>query len=316
MDTKEGKICGVILAAEIADSTLVFFDNLPRCMLPVGNKPVMQHQIEVMSKIGIKKIFIVVKYNKNKIINYFKDGKGFGVELVYIEQGYLLGIAHAVGQLEKHIDTPFLLFLSNIFFISERFEDVLKTAYYKNSSAVLLSEKVDESRPNDLYFGIILHESGMVKRVVEKPRYINSPFKGCGIYYFEPVIFDAIRRTPRTAMRDKYEITDSIQILIEDGYPVYNCDAISWYRHIISPEDLLLCNKKYLEINNIKNIIGQNTEIHSNAKVIDSVIGNNVRISNPIKIKNSVIFNNTAILSSNNIESSIVYMNESKQCKF
>ena len=54
--------------------------------------------------------------------------------------------------------------------------------------------------------------------MIEKPRYVDSQLKGCGLYVFDPHIFDAIRRTPRTAMRDEYEITDSIQILINDGY--------------------------------------------------------------------------------------------------
>ncbi len=58
---------------------------------------------------------------------------------------------------------------------------------------------------------------GRVSRVIEKPRYVDSQLKGCGLYVFDQHIFDAIRRTPRTAMRDEYEITDSIQILINDG---------------------------------------------------------------------------------------------------
>lgn len=248
MNIFEDKISGVILASEITDSTGDISGNIPRCMLTVGNKPIMQYQIEVMSKIGIKEIIIVVKYNKDKIIDYFKEGKKLGVELTYIEQENMLGIAHAVGQLEKYIDTPFLLFLSNILFISDTFEEILKVAYYKNASAVLGSQKVEDTSFDGLHFGIILHESGMVKRVVEKPSHIHSPLKGCGIYYFNPVIFDAIRRTPRTAMRDQYEITDSIQILIDDGFPIYHAEVIKWYKHVNSLHDLEICREKYASL--------------------------------------------------------------------
>ena len=68
--------------------------------------------------------------------------------------------------------------------------------------------------------------------MIEKPRYVNSQLKGCGLYVFDPHIFDAIRRTPRTAMRDEYEITDSIQILINDGYVTHH--------HPIAERDLNL----------------------------------------------------------------------------
>ena len=56
--------------------------------------------------------------------------------------------------------------------------------------------------------------------MIEKPRYIDNDLKGCGLYLFDLPVFDAIRRTPKTAMRDEYEITAAIQIVIDDGLPV------------------------------------------------------------------------------------------------
>lgn len=248
MQMYDSKILGVILASGIKNNAKDFSADLPSCMLAVGGKPIVQYQIEIMSKMGIKDIIVVVKYNKNKIINYFKDGKKLGVKLTYIEQEPILGIAHTLGKLERHIDTPFLLFLSNIFFISNEFKNVIKIACGKNAAAVLVAEKTERSDFNDLYFGIVLHESGMVKRVIEKPRHMHSHLKGCGMYYFTPLIFDAIRRTPRTAMRDQYEITDSIQILIEDGFPLYHAEVITWYKHVNSLDDLKACQRKYEEL--------------------------------------------------------------------
>ena len=59
---------------------------------------------------------------------------------------------------------------------------------------------------------------------------------------FDPHIFDAIRRTPRTAMRDEYEITDSIQILINDGYVVHHHPIVERDLNLTKPEDLLTIN--------------------------------------------------------------------------
>ena len=69
-------------------------------------------------------------------------------------------------------------------------------------------------------FSLNLREDGTVARVIEKPRYTSNHLKGVGLYLFDTAIFDAVRRTPRTAMRDEYELTDSIQVFIDDGHPV------------------------------------------------------------------------------------------------
>ena len=91
-------------------------------------------------------------------------------------------------------------------------------------------------------FVIQADERGRVHRVIEKPRYVDSQLKGCGLYVFDPHIFDAIRRTPRTAMRDEYEITDSIQILINDGYVVHHHPIVERDLNLTKPDDLLTIN--------------------------------------------------------------------------
>lgn len=78
--------------------------------------------------------------------------------------------------------------------------------------------------------------------MIEKPRNVNSQLKGCGLYVFDPHIFDAIRRTPRTAMRDEYEITDTIQILINDGYMVHHQPIVERDLNLTKPDDLLTIN--------------------------------------------------------------------------
>lgn len=241
MNHKE--LMGVILAADQEDAIKKQGFETPHAMLFIGDKPLMQYHIECMRDIGIKDLLILVKYKKDEIIKYFGNGRNFDVNIQYVEQTSNLGIAHAVGQLESYIDKPFILILSDIFFVSKNFGVMIETAFNKNASVVLAAKKTEDPHFNEMHFGIVLHYSKMVKRVVEKPKYFLTPLKGCGIYYFDTVIFDAIRRTPRTAIRDKYEITDSIQILIDDGYPVWHAEVIDDYTHINSEEDILKCSK-------------------------------------------------------------------------
>lgn len=297
---------GVILAAGVGDRIKPLSLSIPKPLLPVCNKPIMQYQIEVMKRIGITDITIVVGHLKNKITEFFKDGKKLGVKISYVEQKEALGIAHAVGQLENCVHQPFLLWLGDIFFIPENIELLLKTFKEKQACAVLAVKKEEESQLLKKNFAVLLHESGMVKRVVEKPRYLHSNLKGCGIYLFDLNIFDAIRRTPRTAMRDEYEITNSIQILIEDGFPVYPAQVIQWDMNITYATDLLACNQFQLRLLGENSIIGRNVLIHPKAEIKRSVIGNNVKVKYPIKIVDSAILDNVSWNLKQDIEHSLV----------
>ena len=279
---------------------------IPKPLMPVCNKPIMQYQIEEMKNLGIKRIIIVIGHLKNKIRDYFKDGKNLGVEISYVEQRQALGIAHAVGQLENYIQSPFLLWLGDIFFIPRNIKLMLKIFKEKQACSVLAVKKEKDYRLLKKNFAVVLHENGMARRVVEKPRYLHSNLKGCGIYLFDLNIFDAIRRTPRTAMRDEYEITNSIQMLIEDDFPVYPAEVIEWDMNITSARDLLSCNHLQLKWMSKKRIVGANCKIHPQADICGSVVGNKVKIKYPVRIENSVLLDNVAWNSKADIISSLV----------
>lgn len=302
----EKEFTGVILAAGMGERIKPLSLSMPKPLLPVCNKPIIQYQIEEMQKIGIKNIIIVVGHLKNKISDYFKDGRSLGVKISYVEQKQKLGIAHAVGQLENCVHTPFLLWLGDIFFISKDIVNMLKMYKEKQAGAVLAVKKEDDYQLLKKNFAVLLHQSGMVKRVIEKPRYFHNNLKGCGIYLFDLNIFDAIRRTPRTAMRDEYEITNSIQMLIEDGFPVYPIEIIDWDMNITFATDLLICNQFQLKSLGKNEIIGENVKIPSGVKIRNSVIGNNVQIKFPIQIEDSVILDNVKWNSKKDIKSALV----------
>jgi len=306
---------GVILAAGIGERVRSY--ELPRLrpMLPVGNKPIIQHQIERMKELGIKDIIIVVGYQKEQIIDFFGDGKDLGVRIKYFEQEKLFGIAHVVGQLEPYIKKPFILFLGDVFSYPKNWESIIDIFEKQNATAVLAVKIDTNPRFKGLHFAVLLHDSGLVRRVIEKPRHIVSPLKGCGIYVFDISIFDAIRRTPRTAMRDEYEITDSIQILIDDGYPIYSADVIEWYVNVTNPSDLLLCNLKYLAQNKIPNLVGEGTKICQGASIENSVVGNNVAIEKPIKVKEAIVFDDMKLTDDRNRSRVIVTQDGEIACE-
>ena len=249
---------GVILAAGKGTRMFPFTTRWPKPILPIMGKPLLQHQVEMMKSVGIQKVFIVIGYLGYEVVRALGNGSDFGVEIEYIEQTETLGIAHAVGRLEGRVQKPFLLCLGDIFFVSNRLQDMFDS-FGKDYTRAVLASKIEEDPAMILRnFAIIVGDDGRVVRVIEKPRYIQNKLKGCGVYLFGLEIFDAIRRTPRTAMRDEYEITEAIQILINDGHRVVHSNIIEEDLNLTVPEDLLNINLLELKKNGLTNYFVDN----------------------------------------------------------
>lgn len=235
---------GVILAAGSGSRMGDAGKEYPKPMQKIGSHPIIYYHICYLRKLEIKEVIIVVGYLGGMIKQYLGNGESFGIKIRYIEQKERLGIAHAVQQLEYLIDLPFILFLGDIFFIPRNLSKMLEI-YNKKQARAVLAIKI-ENNPYEIQksFSVLLSNNSLVRRVIEKPRYILTNRKGCGVYLFDPIIFDFIRQTPRTAMRDEYEITTAIQKLIDGGYPVYDAEVIKWDINVTFPEDIKQCNDK------------------------------------------------------------------------
>jgi dTDP-glucose pyrophosphorylase len=300
-----GAIMGVILAGGKGSRMYPFSEHYPKAILPICNKPLMEYQIEMMKAVGIDTIIIVIGHYGFDVVRVMGNGERYGIRIHYVDQGQTLGIAHALGKLESLVDRPFMLFLGDIFFITESLQPMLDEFETHSVSAVLATkteQSIDAIKRN---FSVLMDEQGFVRRVIEKPRHPVNNLKGCGLYLFDLHIFDAVRRTPRTASRDEYEITDSIQILIDDGFKVKSKNIIRDDLNLTYPEDLLYINLTELKRTNTAKLIGNNAQVAAD-HVDNSVIGDNVVSPADIKIKNSVVFANSMITGSADIENAII----------
>lgn len=308
------KLVGVILAAGRGTRIKPLNLYYPKPLLPVCNKPIMQYQVEEMRAIGVTDVVIVVGHLKDDIANYFGDGSRFGVNIKYVEQKEMLGIAHAVAQLESSIDSPFVLFLGDIFSVQKDLPGMAEMFWARKAGAVLAVKHEPNPEFIRRNFAVILHASGTVTRVIEKPRYLTNNLKGCGVYMFDLCIFDAIRRTPRTAQRDEYEITNSIQILIDDGYPVYPIETIDWDMNVTFASDLLECNHKQLDRMGEKRLIGDNVRMPEGTIIDHSVIGNNVVIRHPITVRDSLILSDVVLDGTDNLDHMLITPEAAVRC--
>ena len=295
MTNERKDVVGVILAGGLGTRMAPFSNKFPKPILPICNKPLIEYQLETMQQIGIKKVFIVIGHLGYEISSALGTGSHLDLQITYVEQVDKLGIAHALGQLQSYIDTPFLLFLGDIFFQTFGLKELLDKFISEESGAYLVV-KNDIPEAIAKNFSVILdQDTELVQRVIEKPRYIHNPLKGCGLYLFDLTVFDAIRRTPRTAMRDEYEITDSIQILIDDGEPVRIAHVVEKDINLTNPYDLFTCNMFELKKRKLDNLIDPSAEISDQVSVTNSIIGPNVKINGQVNLKNCVIFADTVI---------------------
>lgn len=306
------KTTGVILAAGKGSRMAPFSTRYPKPLLPVCNKPILVHQIEQMRALGIQDVVIVIGHLGYEVARVLGDGSKFNVKIRYVEQREILGIAHAVSRLEPVINNRFLLFLGDIFFDTENLHQMFDDMRSHDAAAVLAVKEEANSEAIRRNFAVVLREDGLVRRVIEKPRYTNNKLKGCGLYLFDLPIFDAIRRTPRTAMRDEYEITDSIQILIDDGYRVVTSKVVLDDVNVSFPHDLLECNLMQLRKTKRERLLGSLLE-HNHVE--NSIIGENVTIAHSIAVRNTLIFDDSHVTSFSDLDYAIITPETTIDCR-
>lgn len=263
---------GVILAAGKGTRMRPFSEHWPKPILPVLGKPLMAYQLEMMAGMGIRKVVVVVGHLGHEVVRALGDGSQWGVSIQYVEQEEMLGIAHAVGRLEAYVDRPFFLFLGDIFFVTENLDEMLERFQRDKLGGVLACKRERDLEAMKRNFAVIAGDDGVVTRVVEKPRFPRTDLKGCGIYLFDQTFFDAVRRTPRTALRDEYEITDSIQMFLDDGYPVAAAEVVKADMNVSYPKDLLDLNLLLLRELGQDNWVAEGVEVAGDAALRNTVV--------------------------------------------
>jgi glucose-1-phosphate thymidylyltransferase len=309
------RMVGVILAAGKGARMFPFSEQYPKPILPILNRPLIARQIEVMRDLGLTTIYVVVGHLGYQIAGVLGHGESLGVDLHMVGQEGTLGLAHAVGALEPYVQSPFLLMLGDIHFhLNSSLRPLIDDVFEGRSNASLVSMYEPDPAMVRRNFVIQADDERRVSRVIEKPRYVDSQLKGCGLYVFDQHIFDAIRRTPRTAMRDEYEITTSIQILIDDGYVVKHHPIVERDLNMTKPDDLLLINLLELKWHGLTSLVDPTAVISAGAQIENSVIGAHVQVRHPIRIANSVIMPGIVVDSTTDLDAVVISGEHTVHC--
>ncbi len=306
-----------------------------KVMLRIANKPMIEYVVRALAESGITDILMVVGYAKERIMNYFGNGKDFGVNIEYTEQKQQLGTAHAIKQAKDSVDDAFLVLNGDNLVSADTIADITKR-HTRGTSILTTSGRTTSG------YALVIGNGGGVKKIVEGQILKNTHNINTGIYIFDQTIFDAIEETLQADISDvsdvsEFGITDSIQRMIDAGYEVHAHRTDHTWTDVIHSWDLLGVNAMILEgvpdsVHGLADskvddrvvvgrdsaigensyvkgpvIIGRNCDIGPNVVIAPSTsIGDNVTIEPFTYIKNSVIFDDVHIGSHSTIKNTII----------
>ena len=318
---------GVILAAGEGNRLRPFTEDMPKVMLPVGNKPIVEYLIESLRKCGIREIVLVVGYKKERIMEYFGDGKGWNVNIKYVFQDKQIGTGHALLQAEKHVEEEEFLVLPGDNIIDS---ESLRLLIESESPSIMVEKSDSPSK-----YGVVDVDGEIVKGILEKPSIEERAIVSTGVYKLKKEIFDVLRNLVRDG---RNRLTDAINEIAKEE-KIKAVKGSGRWKDAVYPWDLLTINADVLhelagsisgkiERNvTIKGpvqigedtiihpncyirgpvVIGKGCEIGPNVCILPSTsIGDDVTVHPFTEIRNSIVMNDVSIGSNSFIENSVI----------
>lgn len=256
--------------------------NLPKPMIPLVNRPMMEHVVNLLRSHGFDDIVVTVAYLPAAIRNYFGDGSAFGVRMVYATEQTPLGTAGSVRNAMAELGERFVVISGDVLTDID-ISAIVDTHEAKGALATIGLTPVD----NPLDFGIVITaEDGTIERFLEKPSWgeVFSDTINTGIFVLEPEIFDFIPPGRPTDFS-----IDVFPALLEQGLPLFGAVARGYWEDVGTLEAYVRAHRDILDGRVAITIpgfqlaprvwLGEGAEVDPTATVVGpAVIGDNCRI--------------------------------------
>jgi NDP-sugar pyrophosphorylase family protein len=223
----------IVLAAGRGTRMGALTEDLPKPMLPLEGKPMLEHIVTRLLSAGISEILLVVGYRRELIEEHFARFPSVRFVVQEVREGTAaavrLGRDFAAGE-------AFLLTFGDIICAAENYSGIVEMLESRGAAAVIGVKDVPDPWQGAAVYA---DESGRVSRIVEKPAQGTSSthWNSAGLYAFSPVIFDEIERVKKSP-RGEYEITSAVERLNERPEPVCLFEIRGVWRDVGRPEDL------------------------------------------------------------------------------
>ena len=292
----------------------------PKQLLPIANKPMSEYCIDAIKECGITDIAIIIGgIGSQKVKDYYGDGSRFNLKISYIEQDEPRGIAHAINLCKNFIGKEkFLVFLGDNI-IQKSINNIAKKFEQNDYDALMLLCEVN----NPKQFGIAHIVDNKIVKIVEKPKDPPSNMAVTGIYFLTESFFEIYSRlTP--SWRNELEITDALQMLLEENFKIDFEMITDYWKDTGTPNDIIHANGEVLK--NMKSynfsdvdktttltgnvMSGKNSKIFGNSEIIGPcIIGENCQIGPNAIIGPNCSINNDSQISNCSIQNSIIMKN-------
>ena len=229
----------VVLAAGRGTRMRELTEEIPKPMVEVRGRPILQHILEGLASVGFEQALIVVGYRKEVIQHYFGDGQRVGLKLEYVEQVKQDGTGRVVGLAEPYCgDQPFLLSYGDI---------LVDLSVYKNlqdlgqaEMLIAVKHSTDVSKGGAAYLDDRFHLVDL--REKQSATEAKTHWYNAGIYTFRRSIFGFIEKLEKSP-RGEYELTDAIRAMCQTGAQIKAVEIKGAWADVRDPEILRELNQ-------------------------------------------------------------------------
>ena len=267
-------------------------DHLPKPMVPVMGRPLLERSIEEIRGCGADEAVLSTCYRADYIENYFAKNGNYGVKLRYVCEDIPLGTGGAIRNCRDFFDGTFLIFNSDILSNID-LNDLLRFHKEKRADVTIAATRV--SNPSS--YGVIEYdEFGFATTFTEKPKpgEAKSDFINAGIYVFEPNVLDLIP-SDRVVSVEK----ETFPLLLKKGYKIAVYRGGTYWIDIGTPEKYMqvhrdifagMCRVSENDFNRGRIYGVERAQIHNTARLIGPLwLGKNVRIGANVTVGPNVV---------------------------
>jgi bifunctional UDP-N-acetylglucosamine pyrophosphorylase/glucosamine-1-phosphate N-acetyltransferase len=316
----------VILAAGLG--TRMWPLEQPKALLPLANRPLLEHQLEALRAAGVTEAIVVVGHKGDEIRKKIGSSHN-GVKITYAKQPKQLGTGSALSQASKHAKGRFLCINGDDLYSAAG----LKALAAADTENAILVSKVE----NPGNFGVVHSKMGLVTDIIEKPSRPSDNIVNTGAYVFSPAIWPVLKKT-RKSKRGEIELTDAVRLLAKQSR-IRAVDEPDYWIPMPFPWSLLKANEAAVSrmTHSVKGtvekgavlkgavgigegsvvragayiegpvVIGKNCVIGPNCFIrAFSSIGDNCHIGNAVELKNSIVMDDTNIPHLNYVGDSVI----------
>ena len=288
--------------------------NQPKPMIPLCNRPMMEHIVNLLHKHGFDDIVVTVAFLANNIRTYFGDGSEFDVRMVYATEETPLGTAGSVRNAKEELDERFLVISGDVLTDID-LTAVVERHIERGALATIGLTAVD----NPLEFGIVVtREDGSIERFLEKPSWgqVFSDTVNNGIFVLEPEIFDHIPQGRPVDFSGEV-----FPALLEAGLPIYGHVSEGYWEDVGTLEAYAGAHRDVLDGKVVVDVpgfrlddgiwLGEGAEVHPDAKLVGpAIVGPNSRVEAGARLgPYSVLGSNVMVRSEADIERVIIHDN-------